>query len=284
MIKKPQYLLIASLVVCAVWIWSLVLARPVQVITSNQVPVVLAQADPSDSVHVPVLMYHHVGYLTGNDALVYDLTVSPNDFESQLNYFRELGYHSVSIEQIYSALEFGTPLPVKPIAITFDDGYKDVFQYAVPILQKNRFVGSFAVIPNLIGTPGYATWDDIIESYKSGMEIVSHSKNHLDLINTKYSPEELRQEIFNSKQILEEKLNTQINFFVYPYGHNNEHVQSLVKEAGYKLAFTTEYGQDIYKNNAFAAPRVRVHGQNGLEKLKTIFSPKSRSVSGLINP
>jgi len=222
------------------------------------------------SLHVPVLMYHHVGITA--DAASFDLTVSPTDFETQVKYFKALGYESVSVQQVYAGLELGALLPKKPIVFTFDDGYKDVFENAIPILKKYGYSGSFAVATELLGRPGYAVWDDVIAADQIGMEILSHSENHLDLSNPIYADYDLEREISDSKKVLEQKLGRPVDFFVYPYGKYNPKTLELIKEAGYKMAFTTAYGQDLSASSLLTEPRVRVHGgSDGLEKLKKVI-------------
>ena len=243
-------------------------------------PVLAAEAMQS-RVHVPILMYHHVGPVL--DQKMADLYVSTSDFETQVLYFKNLGYQAVTLKQVYDELNGKSQLPKKPIVFTFDDGYKDVFTNAIPILEKYKFVGSFAIATELLGRPSYAVWGDILSAQRSGMEIVSHTENHLDLTYHLYSDADLHREIFGSKKILEEKLGTRVEFFVYPYGKYNARVIGLLKEAGYKMALTTEYGQEVQSSSLFATPRVRVHGQDGLEKLKKVFEAK-RTVSVRTNP
>lgn len=242
------------------------------------------------AIRVPILMYHHVGYLTASDPgikydqLAADLTVSPQDFEAQVLYFKALGYNPVSLKQVYESLQNGLALPSKPIVFTFDDGYKDVFDYAIPILQKYGYTGTFAIATSLLGRPGYAVWNDVVAAQNMGMEIVSHTENHLDLTNPIYSDADLYREIFDSKALLEQKLGIPVDFFVYPYGQSNQKVVDLVGQAGYKMALTTAFGTHVNKNSLLMTPRVRVHGQDGLDKLKQIFSPTPHIVPVPTNP
>ncbi len=230
------------------------------------------------SIRMPVLMYHHVAHLSeqqrAKDPLANDLTVDPADFEAQVKYFYDLGYHSITVNQLYLALTANEQLPSKPLIFTFDDGYMDDFTNAEPILKKYGYSGSFAIVTELLGHDGYANWSDIISADKSGMEILSHTENHLDLISSKYSQQDLNREIQGSKQKLESQLGHPVEYFIYPYGHTNLGVEALVQAAGYKLAFTTAYGMHQYQGKLLHEPRVRVHGVNGLQKLKTIFEPK----------
>ena len=80
---------------------------------------------------VPVLNYHQVEEKDGNP-----LTLWPDQFEAQMDYLAAEGYTTITIDEMMDALENGTPLPEKPVIITFDDGYADNYEYAYPILKK----------------------------------------------------------------------------------------------------------------------------------------------------
>jgi peptidoglycan/xylan/chitin deacetylase (PgdA/CDA1 family) len=287
-VKKNKPLVLALLIIAGLFLFSRqkpAATPPAQTPTN---PVVNAiQSLPADqkpvvqtSIQAPILMYHHVGDSLNTES---DLTVSSKEFETQVQYFQDLGYTSVSLAEVYNAVELGGVLPAHPIVFTFDDGYKDVFTYAVPILQKHGFIGTFAIATELLGRPGYAVWDDVIAAQKMGMEIVSHSENHLDLTNSIYSDVDLRREIFDSKTLLEHALGVPIDFFVYPYGRYNAKVEQMVKDAGYKLALTTAYGIYVSPSSLFETSRVRVHGQDGLEKLKKVFEKSPRIAPAVPN-
>ena len=225
---------------------------------------------------IPVLMYHHIGDISleqrDKDPIESDLTVSTADFESQVQYYHNLGFNTISVQQLYDALENNAELPARPIIFTFDDGYADVFTNAVPILEKYGYTGSFAIATELLGRPTYALWSDVIAAHNQGMEILSHTENHLDLTSKQYSEADLKREIFGSKLSLEQKLGAKVDFFVYPYGHHNQTVENLVAAAGYKMAFTTAYGTHISTGSMLSEPRVRVHGLQGLPKLKAAIA------------
>ncbi len=234
------------------------------------------------SIRVPILMYHHVGEAI--DTAGTDLTVSAADFESEVKYFSDQGYHTVSLEQVYNSLINGTALPDKPIVFTFDDGYKDVFVNAIPILQKYGYTGSFAIATELLGRNTYAVWDDVINASKLGMEIVSHTENHLDLTNPIYSDDDLNREIFGAKKVLEDHLGTPVDFFVYPYGKHNEKVEKLVADAGYKLALSTAFGMYVNDQPLLTTPRFQVHGgAESFEKLKRVFEIKQHTETAQTN-
>jgi peptidoglycan/xylan/chitin deacetylase (PgdA/CDA1 family) len=245
--------------------------------------------DLGKSAKVLVLMYHHVGDLSiekrQRDHTASDLTVSPTDFESQIKYFRDQGYKSITVQKLYDHLNTGEALPAKPIIFTFDDGYADVFANAIPTLQKYGYIGSFAIATELLGRPSYGVWDNVVAADRASMEILSHTENHLDLTSPVYSAADLRREIFGAKEILESKLGHPVNFFVYPYGHYNAHIEDLLDKAGYKMAFTTKFGTVMRSKTMLSEPRVRIHGINGLEKFRKLVETKAApSVPASRNP
>lgn len=230
---------------------------------------------PENALRVPILMYHHVGYApSGSDGPRYSLTLSPELFKEQLAWFKQEEYQSVSLEQVYQASQNQFTLPAKPIVFTFDDGYDDVFIYAVPLLVQYGFIGSFGVVTHFTathdGTNTYATWEQIKEAQVQGMEIVSHTQTHFDATRAKYNREFKIAELVGSKKDLAEH-GIQTNVFIYPYGHYNSEYQGLVAEAGYKLALTTAYGKHVDPNNLLTVPRIRVHGNQNFEKLKELI-------------
>ena len=80
---------------------------------------------------VPVLNYHQVEDKDGNP-----LTLYCDQFDQQMAYLAEEGYHTITLDEMMDAAENGTPLPEKPVVITLDDGYVDNYEYAYPILKK----------------------------------------------------------------------------------------------------------------------------------------------------
>jgi hypothetical protein len=167
------------------------------------------------TVAVPILMYHHVGLLPENpDALRQDLTVSPEDFAKQVAWFKQQGYTSVSLADVNEAVLVGKALPKKPIVFTFDDGYADVFEYAVPVLKSAGYTGSFAIITELPGVTengnSYASWDKINEAKRDGMELVCHTVNHFDGSNIiKYNDSYIKTNLTKCREDLKTHTSTE---------------------------------------------------------------------------
>lgn len=224
---------------------------------------------PKDALAVPILMYHHVGPLPGDaDALRRDLTVSVGDFEAQVAWLSQAGYVTVSLADVYQAAQGKLTLPPKPVVFTFDDGYADVFQVAIPILLKYHMRGSFAIVPGFLGQPDYATWDMVEEAHKAGMEIVSHTENHFDGSSAKFDAQFIQENLEQSLRELETHLGSVPRILVYPYGHYTPEYIKVAQQVGFVMALTTHYGRHVDVHNLMLTPRVRVHGFETMEKFE----------------
>lgn len=218
-------------------------------------------------IDLPILMYHHIrDYHNPKDKMGTQLSVSPQNFEEQMAYLALEKYNTISLQHLVNFLEKGEVLPEKPIILTFDDGYKDVFQNAYPILQKYHLKATFFVIVNKVDTGNYLSWDDVKNMIQNGMEIGSHTLNHPNL--TKVSSEKAKDEIFQSKAILEEKLGQKINFFCYPSGEFNNQTIEFVKQAGYKAAVSIISGYEQLADQLYKLKRIRVSGGENIDLFK----------------
>ncbi len=219
----------------------------------------------ADSLRVPILMYHHVGSMPPKpDAIRRDLTVSPSDFEQQVKWLHDNHYQSISLEQVYLATQGKFTLPKQPVVFTFDDGYDDDFTVAEPILRKNGFIGSFAIVPDFVGTPGYTTWDAIRAGQKDGMEMVSHTMNHFDGTSPKYDAKYITQNLTDARAKLEKELGTKTNILIYPYGHSTPEYRKIAQQVGYVMGLTTHFGTHVNPHDLMLTPRVRAHGDETL--------------------
>ena len=222
---------------------------------------------------IPVLLYHSI---SDDDSI---MSLNVNIFENQIKYLKKNGYTSVNFNEINQREK-------KQIIITFDDGYKDVFVNALPILKKYNFKATCFFVTNFIGQDN--NWDikkknfskkeimnsnDINHWISSGMHIGSHSHNHLDL--TKISEKNLLNELEFSKKILEDKFNTSNEIFCYPYGKVNQNVYELTKTIYNKAVTTNRSRYDLNKHNSHLIPRIDM-GKNFSSlklylKLETIY-------------
>lgn len=224
---------------------------------------------------IPVLLYHSIS----NDNSPMSLNI--NFFENQMRYLKNNGFETVDFNEIDPNLK-----SKKQIIITFDDGYKDILNNALPILKKYNFKATSFFVTNLIGQNN--SWDvkkksykkkeimnpsDILQWISSGMHIGSHSHNHVDL--TKLSEEKLLYELEFSKKFLEDKFDNKNNIFCYPYGKVNENVHYHTKKFYSKAVTTNRSRYSLKRHNTHLIPRIDM-GKNFSSfklylKLETIY-------------
>jgi peptidoglycan/xylan/chitin deacetylase (PgdA/CDA1 family) len=210
---------------------------------------------------VPIMMYHSVNpeSVPGLQALI----VNPLTFERQICFLKKGGYKILPLETLGELIRDNKKLPAKAVALTFDDGYKDFYQYVFPILKRYQIPATMFIIVDEVGRHDRLSWDEIKEMQASGLiTFGSHGMGPGPLINIK-SEAELKRQIFSSKKVLESKLGRPVNTFSYPEGFLNQDIRALVIEAGYKLAVSTKTGSCYSSRDLFALKRVRISESAG---------------------
>lgn len=199
---------------------------------------------------VPVLMYHHIDNKKGS------LYVNPEVFRNQMNYIMQKGYTTVTLADVMESLSAGKILPPKPVVITFDDGYKDVYQNAYPVLRLNNQKATIFLITQLLGGSDYMNWEEVREMAGNPLITVGdHTLSHRGLPSI--TPAEVKNEIVSAKSILETNLGVTVNVFAYPFGTYNNEAEQILGESGFVAAVTTHYGLTCAKL-PYEIPRVRI--------------------------
>jgi peptidoglycan/xylan/chitin deacetylase (PgdA/CDA1 family) len=199
---------------------------------------------PSRAIVLPILMYHRIDALKPSlPRITLRLTVGPSDFAAQMEWLKRHGYHAVTQIEAFNALEHGSSLPAKPIMITFDDGYRDVFGKASAILERLHIPATAYVITGRISgpDPSFLTWGNLRALEHRGIAIGSHTVTHPDL--TVLSAAQILVQLHDSRAALEQHLGHLVQWFAYPAGAENARVVRLVRAAGYVLAVTTVPGR-----------------------------------------
>lgn len=217
-------------------------------------------------------MYHHVGLLPPNpDIFRKDLTVAPETFEKTLQTLKDQEVQTVTMADLFEHFVGGQALPKKSTILTFDDGYDDNFEYAFRLLQKFGMVGTFFICTDFVDKPGYLTWSQIAEMAEAGMEIEAHTLNHVDL--TVVSAAELRRQLTQPKEVLEQNLGQKVRFLAYPSGKYNQAVINATRAAGYEAAVTVIHGTRHTSASPFDLRRVRAHGADTAAALVARMTP-----------
>ena len=200
--------------------------------------------------NIPILMYHHIGQDTNW------LFVKKETFAGQMDYLGQKGYTTVTLSELVASLGGGQPLSPKPVVLTFDDGYRDFYENAYPILRTHNFKATLFTISQHVGGSAYVTWDQLREMVGSGLVTVGdHTLSHPSL--PILSEEKLKDEVISAKNILEEHLGVLVNVFSYPYGGSNGETEKILKENGFVAAVTTKRGLSCAKL-PYELPRIRI--------------------------
>ncbi|MFD7546160.1 polysaccharide deacetylase family protein [Streptomyces sp. NPDC059816] len=225
-----------------------------------------------------IAMYHSVTRV-GDDP--YRITVTPERLDDQLARLRRRGLRGVSVRELMAARAAGRARRL--VALTFDDGYADFLDHALPVLRRRGCGATLFVLAGRLG--GDNAWDPlgvrkplltadgVREAAAAGVEIGSHGLTHLDL--TRVDDATLHAETHDSRVRLRELTGTEVSGFCYPYGTLDARVVAAVRTAGY------HYGCGIAPGalaGELALPRVHIGQEDtGLRlELKRVLSPLRR--------
>jgi len=204
-------------------------------------------------------MYHYISE-PPEDADVYrlNLSVPPDAFADHLAFLSAAGYTTIDLYHLLDALTWGRPLPERPIIITLDDGYRDHYENAFPLLREYGFTATFFVLtePMDHSSDRYLTWSQLEEMAAAGMRFEPHSRTHPDLRNSDH--DFLVWEILGSVQAIQGHTGRYPRFFAYPSGQYNEAVIDFLKEINLWGAVTTQTGSYHVWGDRFELRRLRV--------------------------
>lgn len=218
---------------------------------------------------VPILCYHRI-CPEADFGKFRSLCVTPENFRSQMNLLKRLGYGSLSLQNLSAYLRGQKNIPFKSVAITFDDGYGDNFTHAWPILQETGMVANIFLVTDLIGKVN--VWDQenvpllaesqIEEMRDGGVFFGSHTASHIDM--TKEDPDKVRAELERSKKKIEDLTRRYDTALCYPYGRLSAEAKRWAREAGYLCALATDSGPLRQEADLFEMRRVQVFPSTSL--------------------
>jgi peptidoglycan/xylan/chitin deacetylase (PgdA/CDA1 family) len=213
-----------------------------------------------------ILFYHRVA--DDRD----ELAVTPRNFARQMDYLASEAYRVVDVVTAAELLDHGT-LPARTIALSFDDGYLDVAEHAMPILAWHGFRATVFVPPQVIDgsawfdgyrhQPDVLDWDVIGELDREGtLRFEAHTLTHPNLLLL--DEHVARHEIEGSKIALEARLGRSVQAFAYPSGLFGPRERRLVCEAGFRVAVSCEPGLNGPYTDRFALRRRQVDARDSL--------------------
>ena len=188
---------------------------------------------------VPILIFHSTRpYIESDTPAVRRYIATPDTLEQELAYLRGGGYVSVTFDDLVSHITNNTPLPPKPVILSFDDDWESQYTYAFPLLEKYGFNATFYIWTAVVGREHHMSWDQIRTLGQAGMQIGCHTITHPCLTRVK-NDESLRREILGARTLIEERVGVPVTTFAYPFGQYNERVAAMVKEAAFTSARST---------------------------------------------
>lgn len=230
-----------------------------QVASSSQFDVSSTSLSISTSTYlIPVLTYHRIRpYKLKDSKSARSYITTPEVFEAELQYLHDNHYSVISVDDLLLAFK-GKPLPEKPVVLTFDDGYKEQYTYAFPLLEKYHDTATFFIYTNAVSNYGdFMTWDEVVDLHAKGMTIAAHTKSHPKLTKEK-TKEKIIDEVLGSKKILEQKISAPVVYFAYPYGLYNSTVESVIMNAGFEAAFGLQSGKKQSYSTRFTLHRTNM--------------------------
>ena len=216
-----------------------------------------------------MLMYHSISPSMQDDP--HSLRVRPETFDSHLAHLRRRGLRGVSMTQWLAAARRNEA--VRLVALTFDDGYRDFVDYAMPIMARHGMTGTVYVVAGKID--GVSDWvvggphaplmtaDDIRAAAAAGHEVASHTTTHPRLDHV--AGTQLTSEVVESRAILEDVVGNAVPGFAYPYGAFDEAAISAVREAGYEYAAATD---DHTLRDGFSIARIFISDRDNPLRLE----------------
>ena len=222
------------------------------------------------NITLPILTYHYVRQPPSmrNDLLGYRLSVSPADFTAQMDWLSANGFHAVDFDDVRAYFAGRQPLPAKPLVITLDDGYADLYTTAFPILKAHDFKAVAYIVSSFVGQPRYVTAGQVKEMDRSVIQIGSHTVDHAN-IGGRASYGTAMWQLSESKRFLEQLLGHPVLDFAYPSGQFNAQTVAAVKQAGYDTAVTELFSVDHSRADRYVWTRVRVGGGEQLPEFAT---------------
>ncbi len=196
-----------------------------------------ACAASGNGTKLPILLYHNVtsSFSTQEE----QLHITPQRFREHMLILKENGFQTISFRQYYDYRTQGSPLPEKPIIISFDDGYITNYEYAYPILRELGFTATFFAVakssfsPSAFPIPHY-DWILAKEMEDSGIiEVESHSYTHPK--HTDLTLQDIEQEARLSYYTIKTFLGKEPLVYSYPNGAFSDQSKQLVRKAGYKM-------------------------------------------------
>jgi peptidoglycan/xylan/chitin deacetylase (PgdA/CDA1 family) len=218
-------------------------------------------------------MYHEITSRPPGAYRKYAIT--PRTFARQMRWLAFEGYHPISLQDLLDARTDHKRLPTRPVIVTFDDGYRDCVNNAVPILKEHGFTATFYIVAGLVGKTSrwlvkerglelpLADWGLLRDLHAAGLELGSHGLTHARL--TELSPAACREELLESRHLMKDRLGHEVRHLAYPFGCFDDRVRALAEEVGFRSACSVRIGLSSRNDDPLALARVPINGEETLQ-------------------
>ena len=225
-----------------------------------------------------VLVYHRF------DEKKYPSTsISSQNFNEQLQYLKKNNYNVLPISKLIDFFYNGYDLPPKSVFITVDDAFKSFYKKAFPLLKSYNFPFSIFLSTSFVNknkTSDFMDWGMLNELKKNNGEIYNHSDKHKSFIE--YTSNDLIEDIKTAENQIERNLGKSHKILSYPYGESNTSVKDVVKNLGYKMAFSQHSSPLHFKENKYNLPRFSINNKYGsLKRFVQIINTKPMNITSI---
>lgn len=238
---------------------------------------------------LPIIMYHHI---LRDEARHGEFIISPDDLETDLKYIKSQGYTTITDLDLITYQEKGTPLPQKPIMLTFDDGHLSYLEYVVPLLEKynmkaivsvvGSYTNDYTAHPDKAVSYAYLSWNEIKELSQSAHTRIGNHTYDMHKTSTRKGCSKLKgestehyQKIFTEdaskmRNLIFDCTGIHADCFTYPFGYFSKESEEEIKNMGFKLSLTCTEGIN------------RLSPDSSLFKLKRFNRPHGKTVEQII--
>jgi peptidoglycan/xylan/chitin deacetylase (PgdA/CDA1 family) len=237
---------------------------------------------------ITILSYHSI------DEHGTPLSVSPRLFAEQMRVLAGEGCVTLTMDDVAGHMASGTKFPPRAVAITFDDGFANLYTHALPALKRHELKATVYVITGMVGkvtrwTDGsmllpslpILNWTQLAELRDAGIEIGAHSITHGFM--TRYPDPQLHNELGAPKAELEQRLGQAVGAFAYPQGDYDARVVRAVKQAGYLTAVTVDQGRAVVDGDPLRLPRLLMSNNTTPATMRAFVVPAIGPAYSLIN-
>ncbi|GAB3000931.1 polysaccharide deacetylase family protein [Psychrosphaera aestuarii] len=202
-----------------------------------------------------VVLYHHVSESTPKST-----SVSPEQFEAHLTMIEELGLEVVPLTTIVNAIKLQQPVNKNWIAITFDDGFRNVYDTAFPMLKKRNwpftvFVNPLMVKPSKL----YMDWSQLKTLTEHGVDIMNHTLEHENLVQDGLSLQQIETNLLVAEEMIKEQLGQNHKMVAYPFGEYSDQIKGVLNKLGF-VGFAQHSGAVGNNSDLLALTRFPANG------------------------